>query len=1009
MKASSVVQDMHIGNYGGAPALFVNGKPEFPMFLFEQEISQHDGQVFHDANVKLYSFIEKTSFLDLGWIGPGQQDFSTIDRVMQTFVDRVPEGLALPRIHLWAPSWWLVSHGTEQLGYALQPPNPNALTKDASMASQQWKQEAGTVLRNLVRHLLDGPYANRLLGLTLAGGMYGEWHNWNSEYLPDTSEPMRQEFIAYLRTKYHNDQALLRTAWGDPAVTFNTVTVPTAEERSASDVGLFRDPSVSRRVIDYYEAYQEAPVDAINYFAGIVKDESQGRLLTSVLYGYSPDMSYMPQEVHHRAVAQAHRLTNVDLFTSPHSYYRRAPGDDGVLRTYSDSLALHGKLFIDEADDRTHLAPAGTSFVLAANMNESLGLIRRAFGQAVTHATGMWYMDQSSGQWYNDPAFAAEFKNLKKWGDYSMTMPRQRSSEVAVISSNQSEFYLGGQTDISAAFYEGPSTIRPQGLGELSKAGAPFDRYLIEDLEQGLVPNNYKVYIFMDTFYLTNAQRAAIEALKGGGRTLVWTWAPGYVSDSGLSTANMASLTGLNFTQVSGKRTESFEGGSFPQTDYTAGFNGLYGAVTPDSNKVISGSYSAYGAAPNTTDWAEFLYSDRTKIHLDPNTDYTVSFKAKTVTAPGPGGNFYFMVRSAAGGNTQDVGINSWTDAAGAPYTKSFTFTTKGYSDYQLVWGIHGGGGLSVDGILITKQSQIGLNAAAFPGVTTKYGEVTLDPLFLPSTTGAQVWGTTGNPNEPAIVAKDFPNWRSVYIASPPLPAPVLKKVYNDAGVHVYSDSYDNLEVNKSWISLHAASSGVKTIKLPSSSPVYNIITGQMIGSAIQQFQVNMQRGDTAIFALNNPITSGNITEDFEGGSFAASNYSVGFNGLYGEVTSDAGRIVSGAHSVYGTAAATTDWAEFLYSDRNKVKLQAGGTYKVDFKAKTIAAPGAGGSFYFMARSAIGGNTQDVGINSWTDGVGASYAKSFTFTLNNYNDYCLVWGIHKGGSLSVDDITITKL
>ncbi|MCQ6557611.1 S-layer homology domain-containing protein [Paenibacillus mendelii] len=884
-----VTQDLRIGTYGGAPALLVNGEPEFPMFLFEQEISEQDAQVFQDANVKLYSFIEKTSFLDLGWIGPGQQDFSTIDRVMQTFVERVPKGLALPRIHLWAPQWWLAANETEQLGYSMQPPDPGALTKDASMASEQWRQEAGEALRRLVRHLLDGPYADRLLGLTLAGGTYGEWHNWNAEYLPDASEPMRQSFIAYLRDKYSNDLSLLRAGWGDPAVTFEGVSIPTVEERRASDVGLFRDPTISRRVIDYYEAYQQAPVDAINHFAGIVKEESEGRLLTSVLYGYSPDMSYMPKEVHHRAVAQAHRLTNVDLFTSPHSYYRRAPGDDGALRTYPDSLALHGKLFIDEADDRTHLAPPGTSFVQATNMSESLGLLRRAFGQAVTHATGMWYMDHSSGLWYNDSAFAAEFKNLKKWGDYSMKLPRQRNSEVAVISSNESEFYLGGSTDTSAAFYEGPSTTRPQGLGELSKAGAPFDRYLIEDLEQGLVPDHYKVYIFIDTFYLTDAQRAAVEKLKGGGRSLVWTWAPGYVSESGLSTAGMQSLTGISFTQGSsgddpsggggsaaGEWTENFEGGSFPQSDYTDGERSGNGAIVADLDKVIGGSYSAYSTVDASVDWHEFLFTDKSKIKLEPGATYTVTFKAKTLAAPGASGSFYFLARTKSGGNAQDVGVNNWTDAPGDPYTKSFTFTLKGYEDYYLIWGLHNGGALAVDDIVIKKDAtvpielpvQYRLDASLFPGSTTVYGDMKLDPVFRPEAAGAQVWGYSSPDGAPSVVVRDFPNWRSVYLPAPPIAAPLLKRIYNEAGVHLYSESYDNLEASQSWVSMHAVADGIKTIKLPRAANVYDIIGNRSMGEGIRGFQYEMKRGDTAIFMLETPPSTPRPPDGGSSGGF---------------------------------------------------------------------------------------------------------------------------------------------
>ncbi|WP_262675526.1 hypothetical protein [Paenibacillus sp. J5C2022] len=1015
-----------IGTHNGAPALFVNSEPEFPMFLFEQEISAQDAAVFQDAGVKLYSFIEKTSFLDLGWTGPGQQDFTTVDGVMDIFAGRVTDGYALPRLHLWAPEWWLQQNPAEAVGYAIDP-GTNPVTRDASMASQLWRDEAGAMLRAMVRHLLDGPHRNQLMGFTLSAGMYGEWHNWNSEYLPDTSEPMRLAFIEHVKAKYGNDVNELRNAWGDPSVTFQSVTIPTAADRSASDVGLFRDPSLSTRLSDYYEAYQLSVVEAINHFAGIVKDESNGQLIVSVLYGYTPDMGYMPQEVHHREAALAHRLTNVDLLTSPHTYWRRGPGEDGALRTYSDSLALHNKLFIDEADDRTHLAPPGTSFVLASNMAESLGILQRAFGQAVTHATGMWYMDHSSGLWYDAPEIAAEFKRLKHWGDYSMHLPRERNSEVAVISSNQSAYYLGGDKDVSANFYEGPVVGRPQGAGELSKAGAPYDRYLIEDLVEGRIPDRYKVYIFLDTFQLTGQQRAAIESLKDNGRTLVWNWAPGYVGDPGeaLSLNRMENLTGFTLQQsVAGGGpvanpvpllTEDFEGGSLASSSFTGGYNN-YGEITSAAGEVVSGSYSAHGEASASTDWYEFLYSDDSEVALEAGATYEVSFKAKTTASPGSDGYFYFLARTGEGGVAQDVGVNSWTDASGASYEKSFTFTLKHFDDYRLIWGLHNGGGLSVDDITITKVGEPGaqplsyeLDSGMFPGETEVYGDTPLDPLFQADATGASVWASSVKDGSPAIVVKDLADWRSVYVSTTPIPAPVLNKLYKDAGVHVFSDSYDNVEANASWISVHAATAGTKTIKLPQPTPVFNIISNELVGTSVSEFQIDMAVGETAIFVLDNPVVSGAMTETFESGSFGDSCYLPGFTGTYGQLTDDPNRVIAGDYSAYGGASASTDWYEFLYSDPGKVVLEAGASYRVDFKAKTVVSPGTNGYFYFLARTPIGGNSKDVGVYNWTDAPGDPYTKSFTFTLDQYDDYKLIWGLHNGGSLSVDDIKVTKL
>lgn len=70
-------------------------------------------------------------------------------------------------------------------------------------------------------------------------------------------------------------------------------------------------------------------------------------------------------------------------------------------------------------------------------------------------------------------------------------------------------------------------------LSHYSRSGAPFDWYLIEDLEEGLL-GDYKVYIFLGVFYLSDSQRRAIEKLKADGRTLVWFYAAGFAGQEKL-------------------------------------------------------------------------------------------------------------------------------------------------------------------------------------------------------------------------------------------------------------------------------------------------------------------------------------------------------------------------------------------------------------------------------------------------------------------------------------------
>jgi hypothetical protein len=530
----------------GMPGFFLYGKPEVALFHFSQEILDDYAKRFQEAGFIFYGSIEENSYLDVGWVGDYKFDFTTVDKVMDAFANRVPSGYVMLKVHLWAPEWWIDRHPDQAIGFEIKPDKYEYVIgsgpKHESFASELWKREAGEGLKKLVQHILVAPYANRVMGIMVAGGTYGEWHpwQWTPDYSIDFSEPMRQAFIKYVRKKYDNDEHKLRKMWTDPEITFQKISVPPSSERCKGKVGFFCDPSKSHNVTDYYEAFHLATVEAIDYFCKIVKQASNGRLLTCVNYGYEADIPWATQLVHHRLASLGMQLDSVDIFSSPHSYYYRNIGDHGALRHYPQSLALHGKMFIDEADERTHLTTNEKDiFRYAKNFDESRQILWRAFANMASNGVGMWYMDHTSKQWYSDPAFFVEFAKIKKWADYSMSVSRKRLSDVAVINSTKSEFFITTQTDLTAQF-------NVSQINQLCRSGSPFDRYLIEDLAEGLIPE-YKVYIFLDCFYLTDDQLRAIEKLKAGNRTLMWFYAPGFVTSDKLSVENMKKLTGILF------------------------------------------------------------------------------------------------------------------------------------------------------------------------------------------------------------------------------------------------------------------------------------------------------------------------------------------------------------------------------------------------------------------------------------------------------------------------------
>jgi len=76
--------------------------------------------------------------------------------------------------------------------------------------------------------------------------------------------------------------------------------------------------------------------------------------------------------------------------------------------------------------------------------------------------------------------------------------------------------------------------------------GAPFDTYLLQDFIEGRLPP-YKLYIFLNAFYLDGARREALKReLRRDGRVALWIYAPGYIQEDP-SLANMTDLTGFSF------------------------------------------------------------------------------------------------------------------------------------------------------------------------------------------------------------------------------------------------------------------------------------------------------------------------------------------------------------------------------------------------------------------------------------------------------------------------------
>ena len=98
-----------------------------------------------------------------------------------------------------------------------------------------------------------------------------------------------------------------------------------------------------------------------------------------------------------------------------------------------------------------------------------------------------------------------------------------------------------------------------------------------------------------------------------------------------------------------------------------------------------------------------------------------------------------------------------------------------------------------------------------------------LGPQFHVSDPAARILGEVVMAQgtcQPGFAVREFPGWKSIYVAVPNIPAPVLREVARFAGVHLYNEEGDVLSVSRNLLSVHTLSGGERTFRLPSQQEV---------------------------------------------------------------------------------------------------------------------------------------------------------------------------------------------
>jgi hypothetical protein len=492
------------------------------------------------AGIHIHSF-----GIPMPWPRDGQApNYSGVRQAFEATLKADPDALFLPRFGMGAPGWWQEAHPDECLTF------DDGQKRSECPASTLWREESLRHLRALVRYC-EAHYGGQMLGYHPCGQHTGEWfyqRSWEPR-LSGFSPAMAAGFRRWLREQYETDDAL-RAAWNDPDVTLETAPLPTAEERRSTTHGLFRDPALERKLLDFYAYKQLAMEEPLEAMARAIKEETGGKKLVTLFYGYFFDMCGIPsgpQVAGHYAMERMLRCPDVDVLCSPISYFDRQSGGAGLFMTAVDSVRAAGKLWLNEDDTRTYLAAEDAGYGRVDTPQKSFWVHQRNYGHILPRRMACWYMDLGGVGWLDGQDIWDNIRRLHEHYDAHVSEPATFAPEVAVIVDERSPFAIATSATI----------MRPQCYhlrGRLYRMGAPIGVHYLGDLLSGKLPPS-KVYIFLDPFHLDRAARDRIAEVTAQ-KTAVYFYGSGFLGEGEADDRLVSELIGMLVARVEAKSAE---------------------------------------------------------------------------------------------------------------------------------------------------------------------------------------------------------------------------------------------------------------------------------------------------------------------------------------------------------------------------------------------------------------------------------------------------------------------
>lgn len=378
-----------------------------------------------------------------------------------------------------------------------------------SYASKSYQEIHCRSLTDVTRYIMSSPYGKAVVGFMVSGG-----HDFQFQPArPDFSEPGKQAFRQWLKKYYRNDiQALnrdLKTSYRD----FAEINVP-GHQRYENEIAIPLGADIFTR---YNEFQNELSWQVKHLFADTVR-QAAGKPVFVAAYG-NPPQFFADKGCEHSG--------GVDSIIDQGGYGQRLPGYPVGWRP-ADTYKLHGKTFCWECDLRTWTYPERGEMYdhwvgVALNPEMWRSVNRKYVGMALANDSAWHYL--SMNRYFDAPEVMAEIAKTTQAAQKVLNAPEvPLNKEVCIIRSEKGNFQYRARQSI---LMERPNN--PVQFMQLETSGVPYDMHSLHDLVRNKeLQKKYKMYVFLHTYIMDEAEQQVVDSLKKSGNTLIFVYVSGY-------------------------------------------------------------------------------------------------------------------------------------------------------------------------------------------------------------------------------------------------------------------------------------------------------------------------------------------------------------------------------------------------------------------------------------------------------------------------------------------------